>query len=202
MNAIINNSNEGHETKASDYIVYERFYSNFQLSIKCDQKASLSPFTTSPRSHPSIPRNILPSLPPICSWHTYSLGHLLSFALCYPGHSIPTWPPGYTYTCFRPPLLPLSTKIRKWMKTLTLTLTLTTEDFSGLQYWMMLTKFLLRLKNQFLNLTALIKFSYVVTECKNPVIISQLLLKRQQYKYVLEKHSYKTEPLLCSSLKI
>lgn len=69
-------------------------------------------------------------------------------------------------------------------------------------YRMMLTKFLLHLKNQFLNLTALIKFSYVVTECKNPAIISQLLLKRQQYKYVLEKHSYKTEPLLCSFLKI
>ena len=36
MNAIISNSNEGYEIKAGDYIIYKRFYSNFQLSIKCD----------------------------------------------------------------------------------------------------------------------------------------------------------------------
>lgn len=71
-------------------------------------------------------------------------------------------------------LLPLSTKIRKWMNTLT------TEDFSGWQYQMMFTEFPLHLRSQFLNLTDLIKFSYVMTESKDPVIISQLLLKRQQ----------------------
>lgn len=59
--------------------------------------------------------------------------------------------------------------------------------FSGLPCKTLLTKFPLRLRKQFLNLADLIKFSYVMTEIKNPMIISQLLLKRQQYKYVLEK---------------
>ena len=45
---------------------------------------------------------------------------------------------------------------------------------------MMFTEFPLHLRSQFLNFTDLIKFSYVMTESKDPVIISQLLLKRQQ----------------------
>lgn len=69
MNAIISNSKEGCEIKAGDYIIYKRnFYkSNFQLSIKCDWKALLSPFITSPQSHPSISPNVLLTLPPAYS---------------------------------------------------------------------------------------------------------------------------------------
>lgn len=190
MNAIINRSNEGHEIYSqSDYIIYKGFYGNFHLSIKCNQKASLSP-----QSHPSmpgkysIPPGFLPhswpsdSLPIFRSFEVYSL---LSWLFC----SILTTKMQF----FLHPLCSFSTKIRTRMKG---------KYISGLRYKTMLTKFPLHFRKQFLNLTDLNKFSYVMTEIENPMIISQCLLKRQQYKYVLEKHGYKTEPLLCFSLKI
>lgn len=171
MNVVISNTKEGCEIKAGDYIIYKRFYSNFQLSIKRDRKGLLSPFITSPQSHPSISPQC-PTHPAsyLLSWHTYRLWYLPKFAFCYPGHSIPSLLPGYKYTCFLSPFSHCPQKYKHSNHT----------RFFRVAVPMMFTEFPLLKWSQFLNLTDLIKFSYVMTESKDPVIISKFHLKRQQ----------------------